>query len=80
MNDEINVEKIMEEIRAEIKSKGLVDDSASFEEIPIKEITQGVRENRIRMMKDRFLYFAYFKVFLKMPRFFQSFVKKLAGK
>lgn len=37
MKENINIEDIMNEIRAEIKEKGLTSDMLSFEEIPVRQ-------------------------------------------
>lgn len=60
--DEINVEEIMEQIRREIKEKGLDKEVLSFEKVPIRKV-----KTRSRLM-DRVLSFGYYKIYLNLPK------------
>ncbi len=78
MNNEINVEEIMAQIRKDIEDRGLKQEQLSFEDIPISQkMKSGIGSGSL---KDRILHFAYFGVFIKTPQGFQNFVKKLFRK
>lgn len=79
MNNEINVEQIMAEIRKDIEDRGLKEEKLSFDDIPI---SQKMKNGGMRKasLKDKILHFAYFGVFINMPQGFQNFVKKMFRK
>ena len=76
MNNEINVEEIMAEIRKDIEERGLKEEKLSFEDIPI---SQKMKNGGIgkASLKDKILHYTYFGIFINTPQGFQNFVKKL---